>query len=348
MDMAIISPLMIGIGGLFLLWAIAKGELFALLVSIFCIVFGSLFIWVTLSTMPLRIYKGGFTETSVNLFLGLLRKERVVPIECLNKVSLVKGEQGGIDVYTVQIDYMTDIGDEGTIYLDHDDIDDPMAMLLALKAARPEAMDETTDMFVGPGAAEEVYTVEDCHWRRQKRGGLGMGSLIFMAIAVHTAYVVNPGFRLFMTLEDAFIIGMISFAIVFLVGVSAYAHRNDYKEVFETSARVENGYLVAVAPIVDRIFANCRQRVPLNEIRVAHKCLDKVSFFHKTRIDMVSGETLELPYQVFDVLESEERFERRGFDLVNVGDVANKGKLVSSYGWMKIILALVILYFIPL
>jgi hypothetical protein len=74
MDMAIISPLMIGIGGLFLLWAIAKGELFALLVSIFCIVFGSLFVWVTLSTMPLRIYKGGFTETSVNLFLGLLRK----------------------------------------------------------------------------------------------------------------------------------------------------------------------------------------------------------------------------------------------------------------------------------
>jgi hypothetical protein len=285
--------------------------------------------------MPFRIYSKGFTlPAAPSVMTGLLRRESLIPFESVSSVEVGARSLMGIAIHYISIKYESSPGKGEVLDLAYADVDDPLAVMLVLRAFVPTKLGKSLDPYLGPGAEDRVLSVPllGRGMSKSERGVAQIsGLLIFIAI-ISGLGMGGAGFS-----AKSVMLGLgllISMSLVF-IPFAQFLARRQALGAFGAEARLARDTIAYPVPLGPRMLISARASLPLTEVVEVRKVLDPLFYGHKALVVTARGERLSARYGLFEALAQHRDFERVGFDLRNTRAPGAMGRPIATWSWEK-------------
>ncbi len=319
-------------GGIFLLAAGAWSgdrELNAMGAPI--VLLGAGLVWISVATMPFRVYERGMTLTWVPFLKGLRMQEVLVPSGDIVRVELDRAPYGREGLHSISITYHDARGVEDWQRLDHRHVEDPMAVLRAIRDVAPDALD---------GEARTFLSEE--HWRDARAatretpgahlpGVVGVHVLMALSVLIPFALAVLIGDFGTDTLGRGGLV-VTALTIVLLATTAEYGRRVFLRAV-EAGARLSGDRLALPRSTTLDALLYTRGWYRLSEVVEARRALDPVTYLPRGRLVFVTGEEAEVRPPLLDALECRSEFEVVEGRLLYRGKASPRGPPLVAKSW---------------
>ena len=304
-------------------------------ISLFIIVMGLLLFIPVAKKMPFRIYSKGFTlPMASSVKNGILRRETFIPIETLESVEVETRSLMGFAIHSISIKYERLLGREEVLNLDYSDVDDPLAVMLALKAVVPTKLGKSLDPYLGPGAEDRVLSVPlmDRGSSKSERGVVQISGLLLFTAVISGLAMGGAGFS---TRSVVLCLGLIIAMSLVFIPFTQFLARRQALGAFGAGARLAGDAITYPVPRGPRMLIRVRASLPLAEVVVVRKVLDPLFYGHKAIIVTAIGERLSTGYGVFQSLMPHPDFQRFGFELRNTRASGAPGPPMAALSWER-------------
>ncbi len=298
------------------------------------------------SMMPFRIYRKGFTLTSVSMRKGLREREELVTWDRLLGVSVEEKDIPMGSFKYIEMKYLDRKDMEKEENLFYVDIEDPLQALMALWEVVPDKMSASTEQYVGPGTEDMVISVPS----RGKAEISDPSKMMWLPIAM----VLGMGtlFTLMFPIDsDPLFLIAISWGVpmlmmVFMVGLMASTAKRNQEALLYKMSNLMEDRITYPTPFLLGLFLDVRPYLPLGEVRMVRKTLEPRSYGHQAMFETLRGERIYVDYSIYNGLEGRPGFRRDGLELVNEDAVDRAGPPMAklSKARTSFILVLTLLY----
>jgi hypothetical protein len=266
--------------------------------------------------MPFRVYEKGITKIFVPSYKeGLERRESLIPFDRIRSVEVSRYYHVSyLDDMKMEIRHVDDEGEEHTMTLMAEDVDEPLAVMTALRDHVPEALGEGLDPYMGPGGERNVVAHKNAYAPVDSSGVLSStvaGLVVFcgLVMAIALAYTEYEYAAYFAGCYGAYAILWVWLRLP--VGKQTYLLRVKGKAVL-----TEEGIELPFGPSV-ATFLRRRRLVRFHEITEVRRVLDPRYYSHMAQVRTVSGERIMARNDVFETLCEHPDFDDQGFVLFN-------------------------------
>lgn len=300
-------------------------------------------IGMTLRRMPFRIYERGFTRTVVPLVMGAKRREHLVQWDQVRTVMVESSAWDEMLRKYIKIEHRLGGSDEAEM-LNHEDVEDPMAVLVALNEVVPNKLAEGVFDYIGHDGEEPLVSIPSIVARTRSFQGksslmmLGMG--LFMAVFFGSTLLFSFDSRWAVSFNTLVFVPLMDMIVVMYAFMSIRATRN----IIEAEAHIDGDCLVLTRGGRSTPVLRVRDTLPLSEVRWVRRSLEPLSFYHRARLDTVNGDTVDVGHQVYRDLLEHPTFRREGIILINDKCEDHGGGLVIEADYVRTsVLALILI-----
>jgi hypothetical protein len=295
-----------------------------------------------LARMPFRVFEHAVALNHVGVLDGLLRRPIHIPLEMILGAEVVRTKVRGAQVPVIAIGYEMGGGATRRLIVDYSDVEDPLAVIRALRIAVPERMGPVMTSLARQDAPSMegvpffVKAEDEPSRHASTPNEVLTFSLPMVGIASFMAIIIGSPWRVLAGLA-------LCSAAVLLAWYLVWLGRRNYAWTWRYGAALEGDAIVLPASALRSILQFYRSRIQLAEVREVRESLGPVFYDRLGTVVMANDEEFLISRSLLDGLASHPAFRREGQVLHNTLPVRGGGRgLVTtrSAGIIGTVLAL--------